>query len=211
MFNNRHHKYIAKIPRGKGYRYFYDTDEYNSYRQGGVGTRSAATGMMSVNTIGNLFGSIHSSNETPAGHPNRPHSRKPKIARGSVTVRKRKKVDDYGLTISPNGVHYNPHRPKPVGGSLNPSMSSYAKRTEKERVARKKARERAEEEAYRKQLHDEEQARKAAEKKAKKQTQTWNHLQKESQVLLNRYEKLRRKRKKPHGMRPGGGGGRIDY
>lgn len=210
MVNNRQHKYIAKIPRGKGYRYFYDTDEYNSYRQGGVGTRSAATGLMSMNTIGSLFNSIHSNNEAPASHPNRPHSRKPKVARGSVRVRKRNSIGDETLSISSNGVHLNMHKPKPVGGALNPSMSAYAKDTEKQHRARQKAREKAEREAYEKQVREEEEAKKAAKKKARKQTENWNHLEKESKVLLNRFNKLRKKRKRPHGSRPGGGGGRID-
>lgn len=109
-FGQRSHKYIARVPNGRGYRYFYDADEYRAYQQGKSGGEKKKSVWSTLGTVGSVTGNQglitfantmdllqnHYGSKPPSDKPhfNRPHSRKVKIGKGTVTVRKGKRVGE---------------------------------------------------------------------------------------------------------------------
>ena len=108
-FGNKSHKYIAKVPSGRDYRYFYNTDEYRTYQQGQGGEKKrsvwstlgavgSVTGNQGLITFANTMNLLENHHSKPASvtpsRSDRPHSRRVKIGRGTATVRKRNRIGE---------------------------------------------------------------------------------------------------------------------
>ena len=119
---SRPHKYIARVLSGKGYRYFYDADEYNAYKYGGS----------------------HGHRD----YPGRPHQRNAKIEvdqdifgrEKPVTVKKGKPVGKfYGINLTSDNFGINFKKPKPIGGPKPQSVTNDLKAYgDKDRAEREK-------------------------------------------------------------------------
>lgn len=55
-FGQRSHKYIARVPNGRGYRYFYDADEYRAYQQGKSGGKKKESVWSTSGTVASVTG-----------------------------------------------------------------------------------------------------------------------------------------------------------
>lgn len=168
----RPHKYIARAFTGKGYRYFYDADEYNAYK----------------------YGESHGHRD----YPNRPHSRKPKIEvetdifgrEKPVTVKKGKQTGKfYGIDLTSDSFGINFKKPKPVGGStpqfITESLKAESEKTRPERERKKREREKLHD------ILDEEVAR-----KEKRHAESMASAKKKQEASKKRMEKLDKTTKK---------------
>lgn len=168
----RPHKYIARVFTGKGYRYFYDADEYNAYK----------------------YGESHGHRD----YPNRPHSRNPKIEvetdffgrEKPVTVKKGKQTGKfYGIDLTSDSFGINFKKPKPVGGStpqfITESLKAESEKTRPERERKKREREKLHD------ILDEEVAR-----KEKRHAESMASAKKKQEASKKRMEKLDKTTKK---------------
>lgn len=221
-FGQRSHKYIARVPNGRGYRYFYDANEYRAYQQGKsggntrsvwntLGTVGSVTGNQGLITFANTMNLLQNNHNKPANiephRSDRPHSRKVKIGRGTVKVKKGNRLGDYGVTIGSGGVHVNMHKPKPIN-SLDPSVKDYMKSTNDKRKAEEKAREKAFKKEQEKKRREEEESQR---KRDERREASNRRYKKGANAVRNAVHKLRKIRKRIRKgvlfTRPGGGGG----